>query len=97
MAGLTLSIAIGVGGYASLTWGETVSQLLTSTDKHFWYLSRASGVIAYTLFCWQSFLTEQARLGKRFNAAVFVLHQYLSPIAVGFAAFHAGILLADNF
>ena len=45
--GLTLSIAIGVGGYASLTWGETVSQLLTSTDKHFWYLSRASGVIAY--------------------------------------------------
>ena len=82
------------------TWGETVSQLLTATDKHFWYLSRASGVIAYTLF-WLAVLFGlllSTRLGKRFNAArVFALHQYLSLIAVGFAAFHAGILLADNF
>ena len=98
--GLILTIAIGVGSYALLTWGETVSQILTATDKHFWYLSRASGVIAYTLF-WLAVifgLLLSTRLGKRFNAArVFVLHQYLSLIAVGFAAFHAGILLADNF
>lgn len=98
--GLILSIAIGVGSYALLTWGETVSQLLTTTDKHFWYLSRASGVIAYTLF-WLAVvfgLLLSTRLGKHFNAArVFALHQYLSLIAVGFAAFHAGILLADNF
>ncbi|WP_201532011.1 ferric reductase-like protein [Psychrobacter sp. LFX-11D] len=98
--GLILSIAAGVGGYALFTWGETVSQLLTATDKHFWYLSRASGVIAYTLF-WLAVLFGlllSTRLGKHFNAArVFSLHQYLSLIAVGFAAFHAGILLADNF
>ena len=98
--GLILSIAVGVGGYALFTWGETVSQLLTATDKHFWYLSRASGVIAYTLF-WLAVvfgLLLSTRLGKHFNAArVFALHQYLSLIAVGFAAFHAGILLADNF
>ena len=98
--GLILTIAIGVGSYALLTWGETVSQILTATDKHFWYLSRASSVIAYTLF-WLAVifgLLLSTRLGKRFNAArVFVLHQYLSLIAVGFAAFHAGILLADNF
>ena len=98
--GLILSIAIGLGSYALLTWGETVSQLLTATDKHFWYLSRASGVIAYTLF-WLAVvfgLLLSTRLGKHFNAArVFALHQYLSLIAVGFAAFHAGILLADNF
>ena len=98
--GLILSIAIGVGSYALLTWGEAVSQLLTATDKHFWYLSRASGVIAYTLF-WLAVvfgLLLSTRLGKHFNAArVFALHQYLSLIAVGFAAFHAGILLADNF
>ena len=97
---LILSIAIGLGSYALLTWGETVSQLLTATDKHFWYLSRASGVIAYTLF-WLAVvfgLLLSTRLGKHFNAArVFALHQYLSLIAVGFAAFHAGILLADNF
>lgn len=97
---LILSIAAGVGGYALFTWGETVSQLLTATDKHFWYLSRASGVIAYTLF-WLAVvfgLLLSTRLGKHFNAArVFALHQYLSLIAVGFAAFHAGILLADNF
>ena len=98
--GLILSIAIGLGSYALLTWGETVSQLLTATDKHFWYLSRASGVIAYTLF-WLAVvfgLLLSTLLGKHFNMArVFALHQYLSLIAVGFAAFHAGILLADNF
>ena len=98
--GLILTIAIGVGSYALLTWGEAASQLLTATDKHFWYLSRASGVIAYTLF-WLAVvfgLLLSTRLGKHFNAArVFALHQYLSLIAVGFAAFHAGILLADNF
>ena len=98
--GLILTIAIGVGSYALLTWGETVSQILTATDKHFWYLSRASGVIAYTLF-WLAVvfgLLLSTRLGKHFNAArVFALHQYLSLIAVGFATFHAGILLADNF
>ena len=98
--GLILSIAIGIGSYALLTWGEAAAQLLTTTDKHFWYLSRASGVIAYTLF-WSAVvfgLLLSTRLGKRFNAAqVFALHQYLSLIAVSFAAFHAGILLADNF
>ena len=97
---LMLSTAVGVGSYALLIWGETVSQLLTATDKHFWYLSRASGVIAYTLF-WLAVvfgLLLSTRLGKHFNAArVFALHQYLSLIAVAFAAFHAGILLADNF
>ena len=98
--GLMLSIVIGAGSYAQLTWGEAASQLLTATDKNFWYLSRASGVIAYTLF-WLAVvfgLLLSTRLGKHFNAArVFALHQYLSLIAVGFAAFHAGILLADNF
>ena len=98
--GLILSIAIGAGSYALLTWGEAAAQLLTTTDKHFWYLSRASGVTAYTLF-WLAVvfgLLLSTRLGKHFNAArVFALHQYLSLIAVGFAAFHAGILLADNF
>ena len=99
-AGLILSIAMAFGSYALLTWGETASQMLTATDKHFWYLSRASGVIAYTLF-WLAVvfgLLLSTRLGKHFNAArVFALHQYLSLIAVAFAAFHAGILLADNF
>ncbi len=97
---LMLSIAVGVGSYALLIWGETVSQLLTATDKHFWYLSRASGIIAYTLF-WLAVvfgLLLSTRLGKHFNAArVFALHQYLSLLAVGFAAFHALILLADNY
>lgn len=98
--GLSFMIAIGVGSYALLMWGETVLQLLTATDKHFWYLSRAGGVIAYALF-WLAVvfgLLLSTRLGKHINAArVFALHQYLSLIAVGFAAFHAGILLADNY
>ncbi|MEZ7502415.1 ferric reductase-like protein [Psychrobacter sp. Arc29] len=98
--GLSFMIAIGVGSYALLMWGETISQLLTATDKPFWYLSRAGGVIAYALF-WLAVvfgLLLSTRLGKHVNAArVFALHQYLSLIAVGFATFHAGILLADNY
>ncbi|WP_351019796.1 hypothetical protein, partial [Shewanella sp. AC91-MNA-CIBAN-0169] len=47
---LILSISILSGSYAVLTWGDTAAQLLIATDKHFWYLSRASGVMAYTLF-----------------------------------------------
>lgn len=98
--GLVLVIGIIGGSYALLMWGKAASALLTATDKHFWYLSRASGVIAYTLF-WLAVvfgLLLSTRLGKHFNAArVFALHQYLSLIAVGFAAFHAGILLADSF
>ena len=97
---LILSIGILGGIYALLIWGDITAQLLTTTDKHFWYLSRASGVIAYSLF-WLAIvfgLLLSTRIGKVFNAArVFALHQYLSLTAVGFAAFHAGILLADNF
>ncbi|ALF58804.1 hypothetical protein [Psychrobacter urativorans] len=97
---LWIGLILSIASYALLMWGETVSQLLTATDKNFWYLSRASGFIAYTLF-WLAVvfgLLLSTRLGKHFNAArVFALHQYLSLIAVGFAAFHAGVLLADNF
>lgn len=96
----TLIISISVGGYALQIWGEAAAQLLTATDKHFWYLSRASGIVAYSLF-WLAMvfgLLLSTRLGKHFNAAkVFALHQYLSLVAVSFAAFHALILLADSY
>ncbi len=97
---LILVIGISAGSYALSMWGDATAQLLSSTDKHFWYLSRASGIVSYSLF-WLAMvfgLLLSTRLGKAFNAArVFALHQYLSLIAVGFAAFHASILLADNF
>ena len=97
---LILGIGISAGGYALLIWGDATIQLLSATDKHFWYLSRASGIVSYSLF-WLAMvfgLLLSTRLGKTFNnARVFALHQYLSLIAVGFAAFHAGILLADNY
>lgn len=97
---LILGIGISVGSYALLIWGDATAQLLSATDKHFWYLSRASGIVSYSLF-WLAMvfgLLLSTRLGKVFNnARVFALHQYLSLIAVGFAAFHAGILLADNY
>ncbi len=97
---LMLGIGISAGSYALLIWGDATVQLLSATDKHFWYLSRASGIVSYSLF-WLAMvfgLLLSTRLGKVFNnARIFALHQYLSLIAVGFAAFHAGILLADNY
>ena len=95
-----LSAGIVGGVYVFSLWGESLSQILMTTDKHFWYLSRASGVIAYALF-WLAIvvgLLLSTRLCRYFNAAkVFALHQYLSLLAVGFATFHAVILLADNY
>lgn len=47
---LILIVGVGVGTFLLLNWGPQVTGLLAQTDKNAWYLSRATGFIAYTLF-----------------------------------------------
>ncbi len=83
-----LAIAVGLVGVQ----GET---------KSFWYLSRASGVVAYLLL-WGSVvwgLLLSSHLGRRYLAAPVVLdaHQFLSNVGLGFAFFHGLILMGDQY
>ncbi|EGK11941.1 hypothetical protein HMPREF9373_1633, partial [Psychrobacter sp. 1501(2011)] len=101
---LIVIIGMGLGVFFLLNWGPQVADLLSQTDKHAWYLSRASGFIAYTLF-WLTMVFGlllgtrlSSQLGRYFTASrLFVLHQFTSLVAIGFASFHALILLADGY
>ena len=80
-------LGVGVGNKA----GETQS---------FWYLSRSAGLVAYLLL-WGSVvwgLLLSARPGGRLRPpALFDAHQFLSNIALGFAFFHALVLIGDRY
>ncbi|PNK61760.1 ferric reductase-like protein [Psychrobacter sp. FDAARGOS_221] len=96
--GISLGIALLMGFKAQML--DSITTMMTMTDKHYWYLSRASGVIGYALF-WLSVLFGlllSTRLGKQIKfSRVFALHKFLSLTAIGFTLFHAGILLLDRF
>ncbi|MCB0112839.1 MAG: hypothetical protein KDD84_02060, partial [Caldilineaceae bacterium] len=69
--------------------------------KSYWYLSRASGIVAYLLL-WASVawgLLLSTRLGKHLMAAPVVLdaHQFISNVGLGFAFFHGLILMGDQY
>lgn len=101
---LILIVGVGVGTFLLLNWGPQVTGLLAQTDKNAWYLSRATGFIAYTLF-WLTMVFGlllgtrlSSQLGRYFTASrLFELHQFTSLVAIGFAGFHALILLADDY
>jgi predicted ferric reductase len=75
--------------------------LVGSEPKGFWYLSRASGWVAYALL-WASMalglgLTNRlARLWPGAPAA-FELHQHVSLLALACTLFHALVLLGDRY
>ncbi|HFC12291.1 MAG TPA: ferric reductase-like protein [Anaerolineae bacterium] len=81
--------------------GINLSTILVSSDKLSWYLTRASGVVAYlslaTSTVWGLLLST--KLVKKVVPAVLSLamHTYLSWLAIGLVAFHAFVLLFDNY
>ncbi|NOK63361.1 MAG: putative ferric reductase [Chloroflexi bacterium AL-W] len=75
--------------------------LIGSEPKAYWYLSRVSGLVAYTLL-WFSMilgLLMTNRLAKRWpgGVAAFALHEHVSLLALAFSLFHALILLGDRY
>ncbi len=77
------------------------TSLVGSEPKAYWYLSRMSGLVAYTLL-WLSMLfglgitSKLARLWPG-GPGAFDLHQFTSLLGLAFALFHALILIGDNY
>jgi len=64
----------------------------------FWYLSRASGVVAYALVWYSMALGLLITTGWRASAgrpATFDLHTHVSLLGLGFSIFHMLVLLGD--
>jgi predicted ferric reductase len=77
------------------------SSLLSSAPKAFWYLSRATAICSY-LILWVSMLLGVAMTGKlaqksSTKVGIFEMHKFTSIMGLFFAAFHALILLGDQF
>ena len=69
--------------------------------KVFWYLSRGSAMVAFVML-WASMalgLVITNRLARLWpgGPAAFDLHQYVSLLGIGFALFHATILIGDEY
>jgi predicted ferric reductase len=107
-AGPALAILIAVAFGAALAlvlvpgWSPGLAAtLLGSNPKAYWYLSRATAFVALTLL-WLSMIFGLVITDKMARAwpgaqAAFSLHEYFSLLGLGFAAFHAFILLGDHY
>ncbi len=80
---------------------QMVQSLLGAEPKAYWYLSRASALVAFALL-WISTLLGLMITNKLARAwpggpTAFSLHQHTSLLALGFAIFHGLILLGDQY
>jgi predicted ferric reductase len=95
---------VGAAGAAVLlpAWAPALAVSLGGGEpKAAWFLSRASGMVAY-LLTWASMvlgLLLGTRLAKAWPGpqAAFALHQHTSLLGLAFALFHALVLLGDGF
>jgi predicted ferric reductase len=103
---IIMLLAVVLGAFAAAivlpNWLPGLSQsLLGSEPKAYWYLSRASAMVAYGLL-WLSMATgliitnKLARLWPG-GPIAFDLHQFTSLMGLAFALFHALILMGDKY
>ncbi len=103
---LAILFAVIVGALAAAIvlprWlpGLTAS-LLGAKPTAFWYLSRSSAMVAYTLI-WLSMvlgLTLSGKIARLWQGGptVLDLHQHTSVLGLAFGLFHALILLGDGY
>ena len=103
---LLVGAAIGVGVLAAAValpaWLPGLSDsLLGAEPKAYWYLSRASGLVAFGLMwfsmAWGLLLTSRAARRWPGVASAGDVHQHVSLLGLGFGLFHGLILLGDRF
>lgn len=99
MAGL----AGGIAAYFGVQyWLPNLSASVLGQDQQFyWFLSRATAIVAYLLL-WLNMTLGVGITSKLANvfpggAVSADLHQYLSILGLGFAAFHGLILIGDPY
>ena len=102
VTGLAITAGALAAAYVLPTWLPGLSEsLLGPEPKAYWYLARASGLVAFALL-WLSMLwglLMTSRVARRWPGAVPAndLHQHVSLLALGLALFHALILLGDRY
>jgi predicted ferric reductase len=103
IAGLGAAIAGAVlaGVIAPAVLPLMVQSLLGAEPKAYWYMTRASALVAFVLL-WISMLLGLMMTNKLARAwpggpTAFSLHQHTSLLALGFAVFHGLILLGDQY
>lgn len=92
-----VGITLATGGFVI---GIGATGFATGTTS-FWYLSRASGFVAYVLL-WGSVswgLLLSTGMGRRWMRPAQMLdaHQFLSAVGMGFACFHGLVLMGDRY
>ena len=103
---LLTGLAIAAGALAAVfvlpAWAPGLSEsLLGPEPKAYWYLSRASGLVAFALvwlsMVWGLLITSRA--ARRWPGIVSAgdIHQHVSLLGLGFGLFHALILLGDRY
>lgn len=103
---IIMLLAVALGAFAAAivlpNWLPGLSQsLLGSEPKAYWYLSRASAMVAYGLL-WLSMalglgITNKLARVWPGGPIAFDLHQFASLMGLAFALFHALILLGDKY
>ncbi len=103
---MLMLLAVTLGAFAATivlpNWLPGLSQsLLGNEPKAYWYLSRASAVVAYALL-WMSMASGLIITNKLARVwpggpTAFDLHQFTSLIGLAFALFHALILMGDKY
>ena len=95
--------ALGIGAllaWATHAWAPGITTSLAEpAPRGFWYLSRASGVVAFALV-WYSMalgLLITNRLSRFWpgGPTAFDMHQHVSLLGLGFSIFHMVVLLGD--
>jgi predicted ferric reductase len=84
------------------TWlPDLTTSALGSQPKAYWYLSRGSAVIAFVLLGFSmgfgTIITNKMARVWPGGPRAFDLHEYFSLLGLGFALFHALILLGDKY
>jgi predicted ferric reductase len=103
---LPTGLAIAAGALAAVfvlpAWAPGLSEsLLGPEPKAYWYLSRASGLVAFALV-WLSMvwgLLITGRVARRWPgvASAGDVHQHVSLLGLGLGLFHALVLLGDRY
>lgn len=103
---ISLMLAVSLGAFAALVvlpnWAPALTgTLLGSSPKAYWYLSRGSAFVALGLL-WVSMMlglliTDKLHRSWPGAPAAFAVHEYVSLLGLVFVAFHALILIGDQF
>jgi predicted ferric reductase len=80
---------------------DLTTSVLGSQPKAYWYLSRGSALVAFVLLWFSmgfgTIITNKMARVWPGGPRAFDLHEYFSLLGLGFALFHAMILLGDKY